>query len=138
MRAHYILETCLYGTDLQSMEKFYKEVLGLQLVSKSEGRHVFFRCGNSMVLLFNPEETQRADQDVPPHGYTGKGHLAFGVPLKELAQWVEHLERNHVSIEARVEWPSGGSSLYFRDPAGNSVEITTPQIWGISEKVLSG
>lgn len=25
----------------------------------------------------------------------------------------------------------GGRSLYFSDPAGNSVELTTPQLWNI-------
>ena len=34
-----------------------------------------------------------------------------------------------VAIEAEVEWPSGGRSLYFRDPAGNVVELAPPTLW---------
>jgi catechol 2,3-dioxygenase-like lactoylglutathione lyase family enzyme len=37
-----------------------------------------------------------------------------------------------VEIEAEVTWPSGGQSIYFRDPAGNSVELATPQTWNLS------
>jgi hypothetical protein len=34
-----------------------------------------------------------------------------------------------VAIEQEVDWPRGGKSLYFRDPAGNSVELLTPGVW---------
>ena len=27
------------------------------------------------------------------------------------------------------DWPNGARSLYFRDPAGNSVEIAEPRLW---------
>jgi catechol 2,3-dioxygenase-like lactoylglutathione lyase family enzyme len=29
--------------------------------------------------------------------------------------------------------PRGGRSFYFRDPAGNSLELATPRIWGLPE-----
>jgi hypothetical protein len=28
-----------------------------------------------------------------------------------------------------VTWPNGALSIYFRDPAGNSIELVTPNIW---------
>jgi len=133
MKIGTVLETCLYGRDLNEMERFYRDVLGLEVYSKVEGRHVFFRCGRSMLLIFNPEKTNQPGQGVPPHGAVGAGHIAFGVPEAELPQWQEQLEGNGVEIEVVVEWPAGGYSLYFRDPAGNSLEITTPKIWRIPE-----
>jgi hypothetical protein len=33
-------------------------------------------------------------------------------------------------IEKEFGWPRGGRSIYFRDPAGNSVELVTPGLWG--------
>jgi len=39
-------------------------------------------------------------------------------------------ETNGVPIESEVRWPRGGRSLYVRDPAGNSVEIASPALWG--------
>jgi hypothetical protein len=35
-----------------------------------------------------------------------------------------------VEIEREVDWDEGGTSLYVRDPAGNSVELAPPTIWG--------
>ncbi len=43
--------------------------------------------------------------------------------------WKDRLSALGVAIEAEVAWPGGGRSIYIRDPAGNSVELVTPQIW---------
>ncbi|MDQ3546548.1 MAG: glyoxalase/bleomycin resistance/extradiol dioxygenase family protein, partial [Verrucomicrobiota bacterium] len=43
--------------------------------------------------------------------------------------WRERLQEAGVAIESEVEWPEGGRSLYFRDPAGNSVELAPPTLW---------
>ena len=136
MKIRNVLESCLYGTNLDEMEAFYGDLLGLERYSGVEGRHVFFRCGNGMLLIFNPDATNQPGQGVPAHGVTGAGHIAFGVPEAELEEWRHKLEAKGVTIEAVVEWPAGGYSLYFRDPAGNSVELTTPKIWRMSEAVL--
>jgi len=34
-----------------------------------------------------------------------------------------------IAIESRVQWERGGSSIYFRDPDGRSVELATPGLW---------
>ncbi|HUX85980.1 MAG TPA: VOC family protein [Chloroflexota bacterium] len=128
-----ILETCLYVDDLTTAESFYLTVLGLELDSKVAGRHVFFRCGDSMFLLFNPRATSVPDGDVPAHGAIGPGHVAFAVAPAELPAWRRRLGDHGVRIEKEITWPSGGQSIYFRDPAGNSLELATPSIWGLPE-----
>jgi catechol 2,3-dioxygenase-like lactoylglutathione lyase family enzyme len=133
MRALRILETCLYADDLVAGRQFYSDVLGLEVFSQAEGRHVFFRCGDTMFLLFNPAATEQAGALVPPHGAHGQGHVAFAVRQAEIALWRDHLRRTGVVIDADVVWPSGGESLYVRDPAGNSVELTSPGIWKLAE-----
>jgi catechol 2,3-dioxygenase-like lactoylglutathione lyase family enzyme len=133
MQANEILETCLYVDDLDAAERFYRDVLGLVFVSRQEGRHVFFRCGQRMLLLFNPDESSLASSDLPPHGSRGAGHVAFAVPDDELDAWRIHLNAARVQIEKTIDWPQGGRSFYFRDPAGNSLELATPRIWGIEE-----
>jgi hypothetical protein len=35
-----------------------------------------------------------------------------------------------VAIEKEIDWQEGGASLYLRDPAGNSIELAPPTIWG--------
>ena len=52
---------------------------------------------------------------------------------EEILAWREHLERSGIVIEADVVWPSGGESLYIRDPAGNSVELASPSIWKLAD-----
>lgn len=134
MQVHDVLECCLYAEEVEESARFYETVLGLRPFSRSEGRHVFFRCGGRVLLLFAPGRTSTATGEVPPHGATGPGHVAFGVPEAELPVWRAHLERCGVAVEAEVSWPGGGSSLYLRDPAGNSVELATPRIWKIDER----
>ncbi|MEX2582098.1 MAG: VOC family protein [Gemmatimonadota bacterium] len=126
-----VLETCLYARELAAAASFYEEVLGLEPFSRADERHVFFRCGSGVFLLFNPDQTNLPGGDVPPHGASGAGHVAFSVPGDELPAWRARLDVCGVAVEAEIAWPSGGSSLYLRDPAGNSVELANPSIWGL-------
>lgn len=137
MHIQHVLETCLYVDDLAQAEHFYCEVLGLSVESRQEGRHVFFHCGKRMLLLFNPLASRESTDHFPGHGSFGPGHVAFGVRAAELPAWLDHLKANNVAIEKIIDWPQGGRSVYFRDPAGNSLELATPEIWGISEATLS-
>ena len=131
MQVKGVLETCLYADNLEVAEAFYSRVLGLVAFSRVEGRHLFFRCGNSVFLLFNAAETQQPGGDVPPHGAVGPGHVAFAMQSGDIPAWREHLRKNGVAIETEISWPHGGYSIYFRDPLGNSVELATPSTWGL-------
>ncbi len=124
-----VLETCLYADDLEAAERFYSNVIGLEVHSPNNGRDVFFRCGDGMLLIFDPRRTSVPGSSTPSHGAVGAGHVAFAVGESSLHAWRERLRRHGVAIETETFWPSGGKSIYFRDPAGNSVELATPQVW---------
>lgn len=131
-----ILETVLYASDLDAAEVFYGEVLGLERITRDSNRHVFFRCGDQVLLIFNPEETRKPPSSakslpVPPHGADGPGHVCFRASADEFTSWRQRLEAAGVGIESDFEWPGGGRSIYFRDPAGNSLEFAEPRIWGL-------
>jgi len=128
-----VLETCLYVDDLAGAERFYQQTLGLAFVSRQDGRHVFFRIGRRMLLLFDPRQSNDAASTLPRHGTSGSGHVAFAVKQSDLPAWKTRLSEAGVAIEQTVEWPTGGRSIYFRDPAGNSLELTSPAIWGIQD-----
>mgnify|MGYP001388257375 CR=1 FL=1 len=130
MKVDRILETCLYVDDLNAAEKFYRRILGVESFSRVNNRHVFFRCGESMLLLFNPLETAKSSGDVPTHGAHGPGHVAFAIAPNQIDLCRRQLQENGIAIETEITWPSGGRSIYFRDPAGNSVELATAQVWG--------
>lgn len=130
-----ILESALYVDDLDAAEAFYGDVLGLEKIARGGNRHLFYRCGPGVLLLFNPAETEipfTVDQlPVPPHGARGPGHLCFKADADELDVWRARLEAAGIAIESDMDWPQGGRSIYFRDPAGNSLEFTEARIWGI-------
>jgi catechol 2,3-dioxygenase-like lactoylglutathione lyase family enzyme len=131
-----ILETVLYATDLEAAEHFYREKLGMEPFARVAKRHLFYRCGSQVLLIFNPDATALpppADAlPVPPHGAKGPGHLCFRASAADIQSWRERLEREGVAIEADFEWPGGGRSIYFRDPAGNCLEFAEPRIWKLA------
>ena len=133
-----VLEACLYATNLDAAERFYVDVLGLERYSVMPGRHVFFRCGPGMFLVFNPARTSGEPSLVggalvPAHGATGPGHVAFAVADADIPAWRARLDAAGVAIESEVTWPRGGRSLYLRDPAGNCVELASPKLWGFED-----
>ena len=133
-----VLEAALYATDLDAAEAFYGRLLGLELIVRAGSRHVFFRAGPTVVLIFNPDETERPganpDLPVPPHGARGPGHLCLAATAAALDRLVRHLEAAGVAIEADFRWPNGARSVYVRDPAGNSVEFAEPRLWDPSAR----
>lgn len=124
-----LLELALYGPDLAALERFYCDVFGLQVIARAADRLVALRCGHAALLLFNPRVT-RAPGPIPEHGASGAGHVAFVITEEERPAWRARLERLGIPIEREVTWQEGGASLYIRDPAGNSVELAPPTIWG--------
>ena len=129
----HILETAVYVDDLGAAEAFYGGLLGLEMIGRAPGRHVFFRCGAGVLLVFDPAATEVVDPSariaVPPHGARGPGHLCFAAEPLGIEGWRERLAELGIEVEAEVTWPGGGRSLYFRDPAGNSLEIAEARIW---------
>jgi catechol 2,3-dioxygenase-like lactoylglutathione lyase family enzyme len=125
-----VVETAVYAADLAAAEAFYAGVLGLPVIGREAGRHVFFRVGaGSVLLVFDPSTTLKGGP-LPPHGTTGPGHLALGVRPEALDAWRRHLAARGVAVEHEQDWPRGGHSVYFRDPAGNLAELITPGVWG--------
>ena len=128
-----ILETALYARDLDAAEGFYGGIIGLERITRVGNRHVFYRAGAGVLLIFNPGETVKPpgnpDLPVPPHGARGPGHVCFAVEGAMLDPWRARLVAAVVEIEADFRWPNGARSIYVRDPAGNSVELAEPRLW---------
>lgn len=128
-----ILEAALYVDDLDAAEAFYGDLLGLDRIMRAGNRHVFYRVGSAVLLIFNPSETARSDPNaklpVPPHGAVGPGHLCLAASAEEIDRWQDRLSSAGHPTEARFRWPNGALSLYVRDPAGNSLEFAEPRLW---------
>jgi predicted ester cyclase len=129
-----VLETSLYVDDLEAADKFYGGVLGLPKAMTVPERQLVYRCGEGVLLVFNPDRTEREQivingGVIPTHGGRGCGHAAFAVSRADIQLWRERLGSAGISIESEVIWPNGARSIYFRDPAGNCLEIATGDIW---------
>jgi catechol 2,3-dioxygenase-like lactoylglutathione lyase family enzyme len=124
-----VLETSLYVSDLARSVRFYRDVLGLHLMSEfDDERGAAFAVGPSVLLLFRAEET-RKQRTIPTHGSNGRGHVAFRIRPEELATWRNHLESRGIPIELEHSFEGNPPSLFFRDPDGNLLEIAVASIW---------
>lgn len=137
-----VLETIVYAEDLSAARAFYEGVLGLPVVSGDGTLAFAFRIAEGSVLLvFDPRESLPEGRVVPSHGMSGPGHVALRIDPDRYDDWRAHLGRRGVEIEHEQAWPirppapgerpahNEGRSIYVRDPAGNSVELITADIW---------
>jgi catechol 2,3-dioxygenase-like lactoylglutathione lyase family enzyme len=130
-----ILETALYVDDLARARAFYAGLLGAAVMLDTPRLVALDVAGQSVLLLFQRGATLEPMPTpggvVPPHGAQGVQHVAFAVAAEALDAWRAQLDASGVGIESEVRWPRGGTSVYFRDPDGHSVELVTPGLWAI-------
>jgi len=125
-----IFETVLYSDNLDAAKTFYSRVMGLRLLSQNDLMLVF-SIDESYLLIFNPDKSEVAGRLVPSHAARGQGHIAFTITEDEKKTWRARLADAGIEIESEVRWDDGarGTSIYFRDPAGNSIELAPPNLW---------
>jgi catechol 2,3-dioxygenase-like lactoylglutathione lyase family enzyme len=132
-RVSQILEASLYVEDLKRSRAFYEQIFDFVTVFEDERMCSMEVPGEQILLLFRHGMTDRPAPVpggmIPAHGGRGALHLAFAIPFGELAAWEDHLSRQGVVLESRIGWARGGTSLYFRDPDGHSLEVATPGLW---------
>jgi catechol-2,3-dioxygenase len=119
-------EIALRVNNMDAMQKFYEEVIGLPLMNR-DSDSAFFKIAEGygghtqVVALF--------DRSVSP-GYRGTDsatstidHIAFEISLADFADEKKRLEALGLQVEtaehALVHW----RSLYVTDPEGNQVEL---------------
>jgi catechol 2,3-dioxygenase-like lactoylglutathione lyase family enzyme len=127
-----ILETCINVSDMSRAREFYQSLFGFEVMTTDE-RFCAFRVGHDVLLLFKEGESKKPVQleggIIPPHDTLGAGHFAFAISPNALEGWRSFLREQGIPIESEVRWERGGTSLYFRDPDNNLVELGTPGIW---------
>lgn len=128
-----IVETCLHVADLARAGAFYTKLFGYE-VMRSDDRFCAMRVAENQVLLLfrrgsDPQGTKLPFGWIPPHGSDGRQHIGFAIPEDSLPAWSKRLEEQRIAVESRFTWPSGGTSLYFRDPDEHLVELLTPGVW---------
>jgi catechol-2,3-dioxygenase len=111
-----IAELTLEVCDMQLLERFYVDVLGLDVLSRQDDR-VWLACGERTRLgLWLPGEKEFGDRG-------GRHvHFAFSVEHGALRAIAARLGELGVEHRGPVEHDGGDHSLYFADPEGNLVE----------------
>lgn len=108
-------------SDLDRAERFYTEVLGLQVAQRFGHHQVLLRCGEQMLALFER-------QDLPPRvtdrieNPLGKAHHAFKVSPADLQNARETFKARDIPTYGPIDW-GDHDCLYFLDLDGNLLEI---------------
>ncbi len=124
-----IVETALYVEDMQRSCDFYKRVVGLQVSGTSDRISALQITPNQMLLLFakgaSAQPTIMPYGTIPPTDGSGRLHLALSISAGQVQEWIAWLGDHGVTVESRITWPTGGESLYFRDPDEHLIELKT-------------
>ncbi|HSC56792.1 MAG TPA: VOC family protein [Nitrospira sp.] len=129
-----VLETALTVEDVARSTRFYQQLFGFDVLTTGERLCALNVRPTQVLLLFKRGgslEDIRLPGGVLPGGMDaqGRSHMAFAIEAEQLDLWQHWLKQNGVAIESTVVWERGGTSLYFRDPDGNLLEVATPGIW---------
>ncbi len=117
-------EIALRVNDLDTMQEFYEEVIGLELMKRFP-KAVFFRVADG--VGGHPQVLALFDRSEKPEGVSQErstlDHVAFEIDLASYESEKTRLERHGLSVETVVfEW-TGWRSLFVSDPEGNTVEL---------------
>jgi catechol 2,3-dioxygenase-like lactoylglutathione lyase family enzyme len=128
-----IVETVLYTDDVAASRAFYTEILELPIVWESDALLVFAVGTSQNLLVFlrghcDPDKPF-GDSFIPGHRGDGPTHMAFHVSIADYDVWKSVFEERGIPIISEVRWAAGGRALYFNDPSGNVLELTTPGNW---------
>jgi catechol 2,3-dioxygenase-like lactoylglutathione lyase family enzyme len=125
-----ILETVLYHEpdEAEPMLRLYRDLLGLPVVAGWEDGTAL-RVGAGLILLFDRRGLGRREGPIAEHGSSGPSHLALRATPETYEGWREGLRAAGVEIVHEQEWSDQRHSFYFRDPAGNLIEIAGGDIW---------
>ncbi|HEY5730890.1 MAG TPA: VOC family protein [Anaerolineales bacterium] len=116
-------EVSIQVRDLDAMQKFYKEVVGLEVLRRDDDeRFVFFKVaegygGHTQNLALFEASNTLSPQESPLH------HIALNVALEDFETEKMRLEGLGLKINATVHEWLHVRSLYFYDPEGNHLEF---------------
>ena len=128
-----VLETALYVDDKPRSIRFFREVMGLEIVRDEERLTAFDAGGQSILLIFARGASVDGEDTpggyIPGHDGQGPLHMCFKSAAEDYDPWRAHLRAAGVVELSEVTWPTGGHSYYFKDPDGHVLEIATPGLW---------
>jgi catechol 2,3-dioxygenase len=120
--------------DVERVAAFYRNVLGLRLISQEET----VRLGVDGVVLL--ELLPRPEAPPDDKSSAGLYHTAFLMPTRaDLARWVLHIARERAPITGASDH-GVSEAFYLDDPEGNGVEVYAdrpPETWKWTDGLVS-
>ena len=110
MRIHHL---ALRTADLSRLERFYADVLGLDVLRRDGERSVWLDAGGTIVML------ERRSDGEPAIAPASLELTCFAIEAGEHRAIVDRLEAAGVPVEGRTAY-----SVYFRDPDGRRVGVS--------------
>lgn len=120
-------------SDLERSERFYCDILGLELVQRSSLGMIFLKAGDDHVILCHSK--------TPIDPNPGRGilvHHAFRIDIDAYDGAIAELRANGVDILFEEDRPSGvfqGRQVYIHDPDRNVIELNALRRVGTREEV---
>lgn len=125
--------------DVAATADFYTRILGMEIASTilddqvpSTGDafpyfHIFFRMGDGSTIAFFECADLPARSPSSHPAYDVLDHLALQVnEPSEMARWKTWLVENGVDVLGPIDHKGIIESIYFHDPNGYRLELTTP------------
>ena len=113
----------IHVSDWDASNAFYRDVLGADLLGGDRGR-MHYRFGSQQLNVHGPGSTAAPVARRPAE--PGSGDLCFAWD-GDIEEAVQHLQRHGVEVEEgpvpRHGGAGRGTSVYFRDPDGNLLEL---------------
>ncbi len=125
-----VLETSLYYPHAIREEtlRFYDETLGLRRVAGWDDGTAY-RLGPGVLLLFDRDLVAGRDGPIAEHGAEGRGHVCLVAEPGRYDAVRRRVASRGVEISHDHEWSAGKRSFYFKDPAGNLLEVADSDLW---------
>jgi catechol-2,3-dioxygenase len=122
-------ELTLEVRDRPAMERFYRDVVGLELLAQEDDRTWMAAGDQARLGLWLPGEKEFGDEG------GSHVHYAYSATPEQLDALAARLAGQGVEHRGPVEHEGGDRSLYFEDPEGNVVEVW--DIFGRGRNVAS-
>jgi catechol 2,3-dioxygenase-like lactoylglutathione lyase family enzyme len=125
-----ILECALYypHSRREDVLRFYDETLAMRRVAGWDDGTAY-RLGPGVLLLFDRDLLAGRDGPVADHGADGAGHVCLVADPGRYDELRERIAAAGLEITHDHEWSEGKRSFYFKDPAGNLLEVADSDLW---------
>ena len=109
-------------SDIARSKKFYRDILGLEIIDDSMGQVLVFRTGDTSLVVYASEEagTNRANAVVWD---VGDEIETITATLKNKGVTFEHYEFDGTRLEGDIHVSGNMKMVWFKDPDGNILHL---------------